>query len=141
MKFEELLQNRDTLLHQARLANVAYAYQWLGDFTTRVARAGLRGEVTLRAPDPSEGLRAPRLIAEDFSQSVIEEHFLEEEIAELAAVLAFSYHAALIVELKFRLEDLGNRVLPMLRAELEAAGIGPPGEPVLPIEDSNLDAA
>jgi len=141
MKFHELLHHREELLRQARLANVAYAYQWLADFTERVSRSGLRGEVTLRGPDPEAQRMRPELVAGDFSQAVVEEHFLEDEVAELAVVLAFLHDAVWIVELKFRLEELATRFLPKLRRELKEAGVLP-GEPAPSVDDSaERDAA
>jgi hypothetical protein len=139
MKFEELLHRRTELLRQARLANIAYAYQWLGDFAERIARAGLRGTVTLHGPDPEENRRAATLRADNFSQAVLEEHFLDEEIAELHAVLAFVHEAGLIVELKFKLEEVAGRYLPALREVLETAE-ALPKEETSPVEDSDLDA-
>ena len=111
MKFNELLHRRDELLRQARLANVAYAYQWLGDFAERIERAGLRGTVTLRGPEADEGRTEAVLVANDFSPAVLQEHFLEEEIAELHAVLAFVHGAGVIVELKFQLDEIAGRYL------------------------------
>src|SRR5688572_13287568 len=140
MKFDDLLNHRDELLRHARLANVAYAYQWLSDFTTRIARSGLRGEVTLRGADDEGNPRRPILLAEDFSQSVVQEHFLEDEIGELARILAFVHNGSLIVELKFRLEELAPRFLVALRRELEEADVLPE-EPASPVEDSNRDTA
>lgn len=140
MKFNELLHRRDELLRQARLANVAYAYQWLGDFAERIERAGLFGSVTLRGPDAEEGRKQAELIADNFSQAVVQEHFLEEEIAELHAVLAFIHSASVIVELKFDLDEIAGRYLPPLRQALEAADVLPKEEPSR-IEDADADPA
>ena len=138
MKFDDLLNYRDELVRHARLANVAYAYQWLTDFSARIAQSGLRGEVMLRGADAEGNPRRPVMLAEDFSQAVVQEHFLDEEIAELADVLAFVHNGSLIIELKFRLEEIGPRFLPALRRELEESEIFP-GEPAPSIEDSNFD--
>jgi len=129
MKFNELLSRRTELLHQARLANVAYAYQWLGDFAERIERAGLQGAVTLRGPDSESGRKEAELTADNFSQAVLQEHFLEEEIAELYAVLAFVHGAEVIVELKFDLDEVATRYLPSLRLVLETADVLPKEEP------------
>lgn len=125
MKFNELLLRRNELIHQARLANVAYAYQWLGDFAERIERAGLQGSVTLRGPDSESGRKEAQLTANDFSQAIVEEHFLEEEIAELNAVLTFVHGAESIAELKFSLDDIATRYLPSLRLVLETAEVLP----------------
>lgn len=128
MNFHQLLQQRDALLRQARLANTAYAYRRLGDFAGRIARARLHGTVTLRPGDPQENLPWPELVAEEGSQAVIAEHFLEEEIIELADILAFLGGHEQPVECTFRLEELGRRHLPGLRRELEQAGVVPEPE-------------
>jgi hypothetical protein len=125
MKFNELLRHRDLFLRQARLANVAYAYQWLGDFAERINRAGLQGSVTLRGPDSESGRKAAELRANDFSQAVLQEHFLEEEISELHAVLAFVHGAGVIVELQLQLDEVASRYLPSLRQVLESADVLP----------------
>jgi hypothetical protein len=123
MNFQQLLQQRDALLRQVRLANTAYAYRRLGDFAGRIARARLHGAVTLRPGDPLENLPWPELVAEEGSQSVIAEHFLDEEIIELADLLAFVSGHDQPAGCTFRLEELGRRFLPGLRRELEQAGV------------------
>ncbi len=139
MKFDDLLNYRDELVRHARLANVAYAYQWLTDFSARVAQSGLRGEVMLRAADAEGNPRKPRLHAVDFNQSVVQEHFLDEEIAELSDVLAFAHNGSLIVELKFRIEEVAARFLPALRRELEESEVFPE-EPASSTEEPGRDA-
>ena len=138
MKFDDLLNYRDELVRHARLANVAYAYQWLTDFSARIAQSGLRGEVMLRGADAEGNPRRPVLVAADFSQAVVQEHFLDEEIAELAAVLAFAHNGSLVIELKFRLEEIATRFLPALRRELEESEIFPE-EPASPAGESGRD--
>lgn len=140
MRFRELLNRRSQLLREARLANVAYAYQWLGDFTERIERAGLRGSVTLRGPDFEQERATAELIAHGFSQAVVQEHFLDEEIAELHAVLAFVHGAGLIPELRLQLEEIAARYLPSLRQALEAAEVLP-REETSSIEDAGGEAA
>ena len=122
MKFDDLLNYRDELVRHARLANVAYAYQWLTDFSARIAQSGLRGEVMLRSADAEGHPRRPVLVALDFSQAVVEEHFLDAEIAELAGVLAFAHNGSLVIELKFRLEEIEGSAL---RRDLEVSEIFP----------------
>ncbi len=139
MKFDDLINYRDELVRHARLANLAYAYQWLTDFSARAAQSGLRGEVVLRGADAEGHPRPPVLVAMDFNQSVVQEHFLDEEIAELAAVLAFVHNGSLVIELKFRLEEITARFLPALRRELEESGIFPE-EPAASPGDAGSDA-
>jgi hypothetical protein len=123
MNFDQLLHQRTALLRQARLANVAYAYQRLGEFIARLSRAGIHGLVAFRPGDPSLAQPLPELNALEDSQAAIEEHFLDEDIVELADLLAFLGEDLHAGGLTFRLEELESQYLPRLRQELEAAGI------------------
>lgn len=132
MNIHHLLQQRDVLLQQARLANAAYAYQRLAEFAGRIARARLRGAVALRPGDPAGPQPWPGLDARQGSQAVIEEHFLDEEIVELTDILAFLGEDLRSGGVTLRLEDLGARYLPRLKDELVAAGVKlPPETPVI----------
>jgi len=136
MKFSQLLHQRDALLRQARLANVAFAYDRLSEFAARIARARLHGMVTLRDSDPAADQPWPQLVAMEGSPAVLEEHFLEEDVIELADILAFLHDAGRLTEVRFRLEDLAQHFLPRLRRELAQADIVPGGEAPR-IEDSS----
>jgi hypothetical protein len=140
MKFDELLTHRDELIKAARLANLAYAYQWLGNFTDRINRTRLRGKVVLYGPNPESNLHEPVLIAKNFSQAVIDEHFLQEEISELHAIFKCVHDSSLIREAKFRLEDLGEIYLPALRRVLEMAE-ALPRKQRSPVGESDFDVA
>lgn len=135
MQFHQLLHQRDALLRQARLANVAFAYHRLAAFADRIACARLRGTVVLHPGDAGDGRPWPHLVAQDTSQSVIEEHFLEEDVIDLADIIAFVDDGRRRDELWFRLEELSSQLLPRLRRELELAGVPLPGC-ASPIEDS-----
>ena len=115
MKFDDLLNHHKELLQAARIAHLAYAYHQVGTFAGRIASTGLRGEVVLLGPDPKEKRPLAILHAVGFNQSVIEEHFLQDEIIELHAVLAYVHEAKAIIEMRFRLEDFGAVYLPALR--------------------------
>lgn len=117
-----LLTHRAALLAQARLANLAYAYETLRRFEQRIARARLRGRVTVRHAAPEEERYWASLTANDGAQSVLEEHFSDEDVMELADVISFltCTHA---LELTFPLEELAERFLTPLRAELEREGV------------------
>ncbi len=125
MNIHHLLHQRDTLLRQARLANVAYAYQRLGEFAARISRARLCGAVAICPGDPAGEQPWPGMAALEGSQAVIEEHFLDEELVELTDILAFLGEDVRTDRLTLRLEDLADRYLPRLRAELLAAGVTP----------------
>lgn len=140
MNFDFLLTHRDELRRAARLANLAYAYQWIGNFAWKIAWLGLTGEVVLRGPSEEAGRPNAGLIAQDFSQSVAEEHFLPEEIDELHAVLSSVHDSGMILEMKFRLEGLGDVYRPALRRVLEMADVLPRREPE-PVDRPNSDAA
>lgn len=123
MNFHQLLSHRTALLRQARLANLAFAWQRLDEFAVRITRARLHAEVTLRLSGPDADRPWPVLLAREGNQSVIEEHFMDEDIVELADILAFLGEDGQATEFTFQLEDLANRFQPKLRGELAAAGI------------------
>lgn len=142
MKYDELLSHRAELLETAKLANLAYAHQWLGDFAGRIERSGLglSGKVVLYGPDAEQGRSDPVLVAVDFSQAVLEEHFLPEEIEELHAVLGFVHDTAEIVEARFHLREIGGVYVPALRRALQLVG-ALPMRPAPKVESRKLDAA
>src|SRR5688572_19122978 len=83
-KLSQLLAQRPGLLRQVRLANLAFAYQSLNDFAARIARVGLHGRVTLKPVDPDAESYCVTLTALDTNQSLIEEHFSDEDLVLLA---------------------------------------------------------
>lgn len=121
-KLSTLLRQRADLLRQARLANLASAYQTLDDLAGRIARARLAGRVTVTHAAPDEERYWPALTALDLSQSVIEEHFTDEDVCELASVLAFTTGEDEL-ELTFPLEDFAELFLTPVRDELEREGV------------------
>lgn len=123
MTIHHLLQQRAAVLQQARLANAAHAFARLGVFARRAARAGLCGAVGVSPADLAADRPWAELTALDGAQSVLEEHFLESELAELAEVLAFVREEAGAAEFTFQWEDLTRRFQPALRRELERAGV------------------
>lgn len=123
MKFHQLLHQRDALLRHARLANLAFAHHQLVEFGSRIAQARLRGSVTLSLADPSDDRHWPTLLAHEGNQSVIEEHFVDEDIVELADILSFLHEGEGAILFTFRLEDLETRFLTGLRRELAEAGV------------------
>jgi len=138
MKLQHLLQQRSALLQQTRLANVAYVYAELGKFAERIARGRLRGLVTLYLADPAAQRAWPCLVAEEGSQSVIDEHFLDKDILDLAEFLLFTGEDETRGTLCFRLEEFDQRFRPALLRELQAAGVELTGEQER-TEDRNLD--
>lgn len=140
MNFDFLILHRDELRRAARLANLAYAYQWIGNFAWKIAWLGVTGEVVLRGPSEEAGREHAVIIAQDFSQSVAEEHFLPEEIDELHAVLSSVHDSGMILEMKFRLEGLGDVYRPALRRVLEMADVLPKHHPET-VDGPNSDAA
>ena len=129
MKFHQLLQQRDALLQHARLANLAFAHHRLAEFGARIARARLHGDVTLSLGDPADDRPWPVLLSTETNPSVIEEHFTDADIAELADILTFLHDDAGATEFNFRLEELETRYLPGLRRELAEAGVAPASAP------------
>ncbi|HLP26421.1 MAG TPA: hypothetical protein VK477_12135 [Acidobacteriota bacterium] len=139
MNFSELLHHREALLRQARLANLAFAFARLSDYAQRIAHAGLRGPATLHEAEPEAERFWPTLTVHHGNQSVIEEHFLDEDIEELDEILLFLEDQGFDVDYTFDLESMPQRHLPALRRELEKAGVLLP-MPSLRPEDSNREA-
>ncbi|MBL9201248.1 MAG: hypothetical protein JNL39_12120 [Opitutaceae bacterium] len=117
-----LLAQRPALLRQVRLAHTAFAHATLATWVARITRARLNGPVTLRSADPGEERFCATIIARDGRQSIIEEHFTEEDVRDLAEAMAF-VTCSDELDLTFELEDLETRFLGPVRAELERAGI------------------
>lgn len=121
MKLSNLIAQRPELLRQVRLANLAHAYQTVLDFAARVTRAGLRGSVLLRPVNPDEERFCVTLTALEGNQSVIEEHFSDEDLIVLADVLGYATgHPT--HELNFEIDQLDEFLVP-LRTDLERSGI------------------
>jgi len=129
MNITHLLQQRQERLRQARLADAAFAYHELGEFAGRIARGGLRGQVTLFLADCGDQRPWPLLVADEGSQAALEEHFTDEDTLDLADLLLFVTGAEGPAAFTFRIEELDSRFRPALRQELERAGIELPGEP------------
>ena len=138
MKLHHLLQQRSSLLRQTRLANAAFVFDELGKFAARVARGNLRGQVTLYLADPAAQRAWPTLVADEGSQAVLDEHFLDKDMLDLADLLVFAAGNERPPAFTFRLEELDSRFRPALRQELESAGIELPSESEL-TEDKNRD--
>jgi len=138
MKLSILLSHRRALLHQARLAAYAFAYWKLGEFAARVARARLRGEVNLTRAAPDAEQCGTSLLALEGSQSVIDEHFTDEDIMDFADAAAVTAGDGRL-DLTFRLEELEKGFLAPLRRKLEESGVAidqdfpeAPGQPEAP---------
>jgi hypothetical protein len=122
MKLEKLLSQRNTLLQEVHLANLGFAYAKLAEFHTRIQRAALRGLVTLRHPQPEAEQYWATLTLVEGNQSVIEEHFTDEDVLDFADVLAYLTNQREL-SLTFRIEDLAVTFLTPLRRELERIGL------------------
>jgi len=122
MKFSILLAQRQALLEQARLANLAFAYETLSEFAGRIARAQLRGHIALKQAAPDAERCWASLTALEGNQSVIEEHFTDEDLMDFADALAFTTGESNL-DLTFRIEQLPENFLAPLRRQLVQAGI------------------
>jgi hypothetical protein len=122
MKISLLLAQRQALLEQLRLANLAFAHAKLSDLAARIARAGLRGAVTLRQPTPEAELGWTPLLALEANQSVIEEHFTDEDLTDFADTVAF-LTGETNLDVTFRIEEMADRYIAPLRQQLEQAGV------------------
>jgi hypothetical protein len=122
MKLSTLLSHRRTLQRHARLAAVAFTYWKLGELAERVARARICGEVHLtRAAPESEQWAAP-LMALEGNQSVIEEHFTDEDVLDFADAAAVTVEEGHL-DLTFRIEEIEREFREPLRRRLEESGV------------------
>ena len=133
MNLSKLLHQREALLRQTRLANLAYAYRRLGDYAGRIAGARLRGKVCLQPADPAAERYWPVLTALEGNQSVIEEHFTDENILELEELIFFITGED-GADTIFRWEEFAARFVRPLRRQLIQAGISLEQE-TLAVED------
>jgi len=131
MKLSALLAQRQALLRQAQLANLAFAYERLGEFAQRIARAGMRGPVVLKRADPENGRDWPMLIALRGSQAVIDEQFSDEDIIDLADVVATAIDVQ-DAEVAFELGELKTLFQRPVRLALDEAGVSVDACPALP---------
>lgn len=123
MKISELLAFRKTLIRQTTLANMAHAYVVLQRFEQRIARGELRGSVHFqRVHDPANATYWCSLTALEGNQSVLDEHFTEEDLVELGEALPFALDRE-SDELDFRLEEFSERFVEPLRHQLTRSGI------------------
>jgi hypothetical protein len=125
MNFQQLIHHRDALLRQARLANLAFACDRVASFAARLERAGIKGPMTLHPADSSADRFVPTLVAHAFAQSVLDEHFLDEDVIELADVLGYLTTEGFDLEFTFEVDTLLDEILPVLVQELQRAGIQP----------------
>lgn len=122
MNISKLLNARQTLLRQANLANLAFAHETLQTFWERIVRAQLRGRVNLRTADPSVERYWATLTAREFNQSLVEEHFTEEELTDYTDAIAYATGRPQF-DLSFDIENFADHFLAPLRAALEQAGV------------------
>lgn len=122
MDLHHLLQQRDAILRQARLANLAYAHQRLGEFSARLARAGISGPLRLEAAAPEEG-RPDATLEAACSPAVVAEHFLEGELTEFAELLAFMRGAGDGEAQELAAAELESALLPALARLLAREGV------------------
>lgn len=122
MKLTQLLKARDALVRQAALANLAFAYETLDTFATRISRAQLTGQVHLKTADPDAERYWGTLTALEGSQAVIEEHFTEENLTDVTDAIAYATGRN-DFELTFEIEDFADIFLAPLRHALEQSGI------------------
>ena len=122
MKLSQLLQAREGLIRRAGLANLAFAHQLLSEFARRIGRAQLSGLVNLKSADAEEERAWASLTALEGSQSVIEEHFTDEDLMDFADAIVYITGGD-DVDVTFRLEELTENFIVPLRSLLERAGV------------------
>lgn len=138
LKLSQLLVARQGLLQGAQLANLALAFQVLQEFATRIHRARLTGLVRLQSPEATEEGCWAELTALEGNQSLIEEHFTDEDLMDLADTVAYVTEAD-VVSMKFRIEQFSELFVAPLRAGLEQAGIAIDFESSVVEQDASSD--
>lgn len=128
MKLSNLLATRQMLLRQAHLANLAYCFRSFENLARRLEGARVQGPVRLSQADPDEERVWPVLLSLDGRQSMIEEHFSDDDILLLADGITFALEAN-FTEIDFDLAELGSRYVAPLRQELLEAGVELDGGP------------
>lgn len=122
MKISKLLATRQALLRQTQLANLAYAFVTLQRVAARIENVRLRGLVRLRPADPSEERFWATLTALEGNQSVLDEHFADHELIELADAISYVGEGE-FDEVDFYLEDVAEKFLAPVRQMLEHSGV------------------
>lgn len=122
MKLSQLVGARQHLLRCAHLANLGFAYRLLEDYATRIERARMTGLVNLKSPEAGEETCWAELTAVEGHQSIIEEHFTDEDLMDLADAVAYMTDCD-AVDVTFRLEHFTEVFLVPLRSVLDEAGI------------------
>jgi hypothetical protein len=122
IKLTQLLQAREGLVRRATLANMAFAYRLLSDFNERIHRAGLRGLVNIKSPE-ANGENWSSLTALEGSQARLEEHFSEEDVMDLADAIRYVVGGEIVIDLNFRIEEVGDMFLVPLRDTLRDYGV------------------
>lgn len=130
MNFAELLHQRDGLLQQARLANLAFAHERLAEYAHRLGRAGLSGAITVQPADPAAEIGWPTLVAPDIAPAVLDEHFLDEDAVELDELLEFLRAEGVAVQDTICRADIEGRLLPWVGRELARHGVRVPSRSV-----------
>ncbi len=122
MKISKLLDSHRVIVQQARLANLAQAFLTLRRLAERVRRARLGGLVQLRQPEAAEERFWASLTALEGSQSVLEEHFTDEELMEFADAVAYARDTTAL-DVTFQLEKVAALFVQPLEAELRRSGV------------------
>lgn len=135
IRFNELLDARESLQRHASLANLAFAYETLREFARRIRVGQLMGLVKLKSADPDADRYWATLTTLNGRQSMIEEHFTEEDLSDFADAISYATgHDDF--EATFMIEDFPRAFLAPLRSALQRAGIVMDIEP-LPLEKRN----
>jgi hypothetical protein len=122
MKLSQLVGARQHLLRCAHLANLSFAYRLLEEYATRIERARITGLVNLKSPEADDETCWAELTALEGHQSLIEEHFTDEDLMDLADAVAYMTDCD-AVDVTFRIEHFADVFLVPLRSVLDDAGI------------------
>lgn len=139
-KLCHLINARQHLLRCAHLANVAFAFQLLSGYATRIERARLSGLVNLKSAAADEETCWASLTALEGNQSLIEEHFTDEDLMDMTDAIAY-ITASDVVDLTFQIQHFADMFVTPVRAVLEQSGISVDAESCELEESSSSDLA
>jgi len=140
MNISKLLASRKTLIERTRLANLAFAYATLKRFAGIARRARLTGLVRVKLPDHRAECLCAEIVALSGNQSVIEEHFSDDDIVAIADAIAFTANAD-DTEIVLRIDDIPTAYLVPLMSALKRAGVSWDRESLARLNDLDETAA
>ena len=122
MNLSKLIASRESIVAQARLANMAFAYATLKRLSAVVARGQISGLIRLQEPNEKEERFWPALTALSGSQAVLDEHFSDDDVAVMADAVAVATPGNSL-DVTFQIENLERDYVIPLEVALHRLGV------------------